>query len=428
MAAALLGACCCVLAPTGAAWGDLIKLKNGGELRGRIQQRRTGPAENQPTTIRTLSGALVVVDPAEIEFVTRRSLKVEHYESRARATPDTVEDQWELAEWCRRNRLTTQRDEHLERVVELAPDHEEAHRALGHMLQDGEWTSRDAIMKAQGYVKYRGRYVSAQELESIEENESEREAEYQWYKKIRLWYGWLDRADRQGQGEAKLLGVDHPDAVRALAQFFAEEKDVARRSMYVDILSRIPGDKSVEALVRQSLNDPESHIRQAAFEGLSADQFDVAYQYYLEALSDENNMVLQRAASALGDIANMQAIPHLIDALVTTHRYRVQIRDTTKTIAFGADGSFRMGAQPIVLPPEIELGLRTGQFPNGVVYIDNSPRAPTRTVTIKQEHENSEVRRALRKLTGQNFGYDRRDWALWWASQKQAGVAAPAVP
>ncbi len=425
--AGLLGGLC-LLALGGRLHADLIKLKNGGELRGRVEDGRQQSGDEGPTTIRTLSGTQIVVEPAEIEFITRRPLKVERYETLARATPDTVEDQWELAEWCRKNRLTTQRDTHLQRVVELDPDHEQAHRALGHMQQDGEWTSRDEIMQAQGYVRHKGRYVSAQELEIIQRNESDRKAESAWHKKIRLWYGWLDRPNRQAQGEARLRAVKHPDAVRGLEHFFAEEEDPARRSMYVEILSQIPGDKPVEPLVRQSLQDPESRLRRAALDGISADQVDAAYQHYLEALSDKANVVLQRAATALGEIGNLQAVPHLIDALVTTHKYRVRVADDSSTITFGKDGSFRIGGQPVALPPAIAIGLRTGQFPDGVIVLPSQTPRRTRVVTVRREHENSEVRAALNKLTGQRFGYNQRDWALWWAAQKQAGLPLPAAP
>jgi len=413
------------------ATADLIRLKNGGELRGQIQDSRKRSPAGKPINIRTLSGALVEVNPAEIEFVTRRSLKVERYETRARETADTLEAQWELAEWCRKNRLITQRTTHLQRVVELEPDHERAHRALGHMRHGDGWASREELMAARGYVKYKGRYVSQQELELREQNSAEREAENAWHQKIRLWHGWLDHrsVERQAQGAAKLRAVDDPNAVRSLSQLFAEEEDPSRRALYVQIMSGIPGDKPVGPLVQQSLQDPEKRIRGDALDGLSADQLAAAVPHYLKALGDDANVVVRRAASALKEIGSPQAIPHLIDALVTTHKYKVQVADNASSVSFGKDGSFNLGGgRQTILPPEIAIGLRTGQFPDGVIILE--PNIPTRkrVVTVKQTHENQEVKSALVRLTGQDFGYNRRDWTLWWAAQQQAGIQVPGIP
>lgn len=102
------------------ARADLVRLKSGGELRGRIVKA----ADESVLTVETESGAEVTVAAAAVEFVTLRSATIEEYESRARRTLASVPDQLGLAEWCRQKGLTAQRLEHLERVIELEPDHE----------------------------------------------------------------------------------------------------------------------------------------------------------------------------------------------------------------------------------------------------------------------------------------------------------------
>ena len=71
--------------------------------------------------------------------------------------------------------------------------------------------------------------------------------------------------------------------------------------------------------------------------------------------------------------------------------------------------------------------LRSGQLSNGVVV--NQANAPafkkTKIVRIKYEHKNGEVLSALRKLAGEDFGYDERTWRLWWIARKNGAGKIP---
>ena len=409
------------------AAADLIKLRNGGEIRG-IIERKVGATDSERIIIETMTGAVIVVDQRDVEFVARRPLTIEEYETRAKSTPNTVEAQWKLAEWCRNKRLKKQREVHLQRVLKLDPYHEQAHRGLGHVQHDGVWLSRDESMKAQGYVKYKGKYVTKQELELLETNEARTAAERRWYKNVKLWHGWLARrqADRSRRGLNELKKIKTPDAIPALVRYFRDDPNKQVRLIYVDILRQIPGANSLAALVAASLRDVDRTVRSEAFKAISPDQFELATMYYIRRLTDAYNTVVRRAAKALEKLGNEQAVPALINALVTTHQYRVRVPDTsTPSFSFGHNGSF---ANPSYLPPDIELQLRAGLLPYGVIV--NAPGLPrrTRVVTIKHNHKNSQALAALKTLTGQNFGYDERTWGLWWAAQKDGANKVPALP
>lgn len=401
---------------------DLIRLKNGGELRGELRDERGGAGER--LTIRTLSGAVVAVDRADIEFLTRRPLRIEEYEARAKRTPPTVEAQWELAEWCRQNTLISQREQHLETIIELDPDHEKAHYALGHSLHDGQWMTRDELMTSRGYVKHKGRYVTPQELELLEKSEAELQAEREWYRKVRLWHGWLTRfPDRARDALVEFRRIRDPNAVAALQKYFSEEPDRQARALYVDILEHIPGDKSAAALVRQSLLDSDTDLRIAALEALAPDQHERAMKLFIAELRNGLNPVVERAAAGLKHIGDDRAVPDLIEALVTTHRYRVTVPDPTSSYSFGGDGSFATG--PAIVPPDVEMAMRLGQLPQGVIV--NKPNlgpVRTRQVTVKKDHRNANVLAALRELTGEDFGYDERTWQLWYTAQKSGALGS----
>jgi len=164
---------------------DLIKLKAGGEIRGKLQRHDSDSDEIR--IIETLSGSRIAVAARQIEFVTNRPLSVEEYETRSRQISDTVQEHLELAEWCSENHLISQRHEELEKVLLLDPDHAKARAALGYTNRDGEWMTRDDVMRKNGYIKYKGRYVSTAELELLEKNEADIAEERKWFKKIKLW-------------------------------------------------------------------------------------------------------------------------------------------------------------------------------------------------------------------------------------------------
>ena len=83
---------------------------------------------------------------------------------------------------------------------------------------------------------------------------------------------------------------------------------------------------------------------------------------------------------------------------------------------FNRDGS---AATSGGLPPEIMAGLLTGQYPNGINVQQSGPQPSVKWVTIHRPQQNLEVLEALRKLTLQDFGFDKRAWRLWWQSQSK---------
>ncbi len=409
---------------------DLIRLKSGGEVRGFIP-RDKGATTDPEVSITTLSGTEVTISQAQIEFVTRRPLKIEEYETRARRTPNTVADQWALAEWCREHNLRKQREFHLERIVQLEPDHKKAHYGLDHTNVDGVWMTREERMTAQGYVKHKGRWVTPQELELTEKTEAEREREQAWHRQIFTWKSWLtgNYAPRKQDALKALQELKDPDAVSALAKHFQDSPDLGLRNLYVSVLKNMPGPKPVLALVWQFLNDVNYELRYAALNAIATDQFQIATPLYLRGLKHEMNPIVCRAGKALERLGDDRIVPDLIEALVTTHNYQIAVPNQNTTMSFRADGSGMVNGTGSTLPPNVAAGLAAGQY-NGVI-INQPPNlmpAPPKYITVSRVHQNAEVLSALQKITGQNFGFDERSWTLWHAAQKNGAGKLPGLP
>ncbi|WP_166823474.1 HEAT repeat domain-containing protein [Thalassoroseus pseudoceratinae] len=400
------------------AFADLIKLNSGGEVRGQFEHK-TKVADLPEVTITTPTGATLIIPQEEIDFVTRRSQAVEEYETRSRRIPNTVEAHWDLATWCLKNKLPAQRERELERVVELAPDHEDAHRSLGHIQHDGTWMTKEEKFLSQGYVKHDGKWITPQEKALLEDAESHDQQDKDWIKKIRQLKGYLlSRPAQSQQALAELKRISDPHAVPALSYFFSDDPNVSMRSLYVGILGQISGPRGVTPLVKQSLFDVAPQIRRAARDAIPEEQYKLAMSLYARELSNGLNTIVCRAGAALEQVGDDQAVPALIGALVTTHQYRIQVPEDS--YSFGANGTYGGGTQ---LPPDIEVGLRTGMFNGAVVNDPGAAGRPTKTVTVSVNHENPQVLSALKKITGKNFGYDERTWALWLQAQ-QAGLVS----
>lgn len=412
--------------PCISAHADLIKLKNGGEIRGKLLRTNTGSAANR--VIQTLTGGSITVDSQNIEFITNRPLKVEVYESRSKEIEDTIEAHLTLADWCSQNHLTSQRHQELEKVIQLDLDHTKARAALGYTKRDGEWMTRDEVMQKNGYIKYKGRYVSSAELELLEKNQADLEAERKWLKIIKLWLTLINGNDllQQQEGLKNLQAVTDPHAVAALARLMGKHQNNAIRSLLVSTLDQIPGQKPLRPLAELVLTDPIQAIRNAALEVLTKRDASKAIAYFIEALKNKSNIIVQRAGNGLEAIGNRSVVPDLISALITRHTYRVRVPDATSTYSYNTNGTF--GGSGVVLPPEIEAGLLSGRYPNGVIVLPSQqPKVQMRTVSVKHLHQNEAILLALQKITQQNFGYNQRLWRLWWASTQNLTGIVPAI-
>lgn len=425
------------------ACADLVKLKSGGELRGTFLDKVTpGRGSKVPVRVQTLTGGVVTIHQEDVAFLARRSRVTEEYEWRSRLAPPTVAAHMELQDWCKQQGLRKERDEELHQVLALNPDHETAHRLLGHVKQDGKWMSRDEAMAAKGYVKYKGKYVFPQEVELLEASALHKDAETAWHKKLHLWRGWLHDGNPAHfvQARREMEAIIDVDAVGPLVRLFRNDASDDVRLLFVQVLAKLQAPPSVHALVLQSLFDLSPTVRVAALEGITGDGRRIATPIYCKALTDELNVVVLRSAVALGYFNDPEVVPSLIEALVTTHTYRQTIQETGY-LAQGAVPEIPQGQLtinepgiPLTIPGiPLPLSLAAGNSPyqSGGQSTTTTAPLPTpvtrqRTVLVTRQEQNVEVLAALRKLTREDFGYDERTWRLWWTTQRSSAKSAGA--
>lgn len=429
--------CCSVTAVLSdrVAMADLVKLKGGGELRGVFLDKVNSSQPKSPVRVETLTGGVITVSPDDVLLVAKRGRNVEEYEWRARLVANTVDAHWELQEWCKQQGLKKERDLELQAVVSLDPNHETAHRLLGHIRQDGKWMSRDDAMAAKGYVKYKGKYLFPQEVALLESTTVHRESETVWYKKLHTWQGWLRGNNPAQQLEARreLAAISDSDAVGPLVRLFRNDPADDVRIIFVETLARLEGTQAIQSLVIQSLFDASSSVRSAAMGAITGKAREIAIPIYTKALHDDLNVVVLRSAVALAHFGDVDSVPHLIDALITTHSYRQTVQEKGYLATNG--GAPLLMNTEVALPPRdipltipgvpFPLSATSPTMPYGAVGPSNTVSVPTpitvtrpKTIVVTQPHQNVEVLAALRKLTGEDFGYDKRTWKLWWTSRR----------
>ena len=393
---------------------DVIKLKNGGEIRGQMNRSQAASGEG-PLEIVSLSGIRVRVSRDSVTLFSFRSLKTEEYETRAKQAAASVEAQWELYHWCRKNNLRDESQTHLEQVVELAPNHAEARKLLDHVQYKGEWVPREEMMREQGYVKYKNRYITLQEMALIDQSEAEAEIERDWTDRIKRWRGGLYASDvsKVADSLTALKEISDPKAITGLVKSFRNHSHKEARLLMVEVLAGIGGEKIVEPLAEQTLFDVDIDVRDEALAAIPERYYPQAAHIFAYRLRHKDNTVVRHAGIGLKHVGDDEVLGDLINALLTTHTVTVQVPVKKPSISLGG------GAQPI-LPPEVEARYLAGQYPHGVI-VGGQSDVVWKPVRVKRTARNGEILAALEHLTGENFGYDERAWRLWLASYKNRG-------
>jgi hypothetical protein len=310
-------------------------------------------------------------------------------------------------------------------VVAHDPEHVAAHRGLGHVKRQGKWTTVDELLASRGFVKHKGKRVLPQELELTLQDERISDAEKSWLKRVKLWQAWLasERGDRHSTAVARLNEIHDPDAVPALVRSFRDAPEEQHRLLYVSVLSKIEGERPVIPMVVLSLVDESKVVREAAIIAIRRKDAAGALVFYLRALKNRQNSVVNRAADALAQLGQDGAIAPLIDALVTRHERQVLVHDTS-LLAGTEDHENR---SDVVLPAGDEASTDEERLSSAApsASVDPDLMDGFVPVTFQKEHQNQSVLAALNLLTQQNFAYDAQAWRQWYNGRKNAPGTKP---
>lgn len=372
----------------GQLFADVFELKAGGRVQGRMVDSESD--DKSEYVIELAGGGRVTIPRSQVDRVDSISEVEAEYEKLARSSPDTVETHWKLVEWCREKKLTAHVKQHLARILELDPNHEEARTASGFRQQNGEWVTRDDVMAARGMVLYEGQYVTPQHVELLERQKNVKATQADWGNTIDRLRRWLTgrREERIAAAHAELAAIHDPAAADAVVNALKRERNPGLKRLWIEVASRIEHKKTVDALVNLSLTDPDPEVRYQSLEYLIKSRRPGLATPYVRALKNRDNVIINRAGAALGQIGDTKAMGPLINALITTHKIQVGDGNADQhAYSFSPDGSaFSFGG--------------------------GGPKI------IEQPVQNPAVLSALVTLAGGvTFDYNQPQWRRWLAAQ-----------
>lgn len=372
--------------PLSAARADVFLLPGGGRLEGALANGSQSPRTTY--VVKLSGGATVTLGADQVEKVIARSAAELEYDRLRHDYPDTDAGQFALAEWCKDNKLVDLQKEHLRRVVELEPNHVKARALLGYNRIGGQWRTTTEHQTALGKVMYKGQWHYPQEIEIIENKSAAEKARREWFGNIDRWRKQL-MTDKAEGAKASILAIADPAAVVALSDALGKEPSEDVRRLYVEALGKIGTPDAVGILLERSLNDPADEVRYTCLDQLTGKPPQVLMTYYIQNLRSPLNDVVNRAASALQKFGDERAIMPLIDALVTTHKFKI----TTGSGGGMSATNSNMGS-----------GLSMG----------------TSTQTVTKLFENPDVLNTLVRLVpGVNYRYEVADWKQWYSGRKK---------
>ncbi len=190
------------------------------------------------------------VDFQEAADLLQANKKLDEYRRLRDEAEDTVAGQFQLADWCRRNKLADQERAHLSRVVELSPDHLDARARLGHIRVGGEWLTAE---------ERRGEFERVVDM---------RKALAHWRPVMRdIARGLLRGKLQREAAEAKLLATGDTAAIGAMEEVISPLGEEAAKLVIEAIAVMDQHDASV-ALARQAVYSPHVSVRELACEKL----------------------------------------------------------------------------------------------------------------------------------------------------------------
>jgi hypothetical protein len=446
-----------IVATAGDARPDVIVLRGGTRVRGKVVADPAKP--DRVLLILERGRTPMSVTKAQVEQVIEEAGPLDGYVLRRAAASGTAQAQFDLGSYCDQHKLPDLARLHFETALKLDPSFGPAHEKLGHTRVGDRWLSGDDLRVAQGLVKYRGRWVTKEEKQQHEQDTATAAEQSSWVRRIRAWREMisLGSPDKRRDAEAQLLSIRDPAAIKPLVRTLGTDTD-DMRSLLARVLGTIPGAESTSALATQLVVEEEADLREKFLGELEKRNDPAATKTLVRALRSSETPVVNRAAWALAHLGAVTAVPSLIPALVTLRQRVVMVQPgmgmgpgegPAITAAFGG-GPFA-GATP---GPPIAWNGSTVAYLNGpmvgpgvVAYGATAtpfyPMASVPTVTgptwggpgyslpgagislslggsrgpvpqvVVDSFENTEVRAALVKLTGQDLGYNQAAWRNW---------------
>jgi len=133
-----------------AAFADVVYLKDGGKLEGKV-------SEQGDTVIVRIGSIKTTIEKDRVLRIEKKMPPREEYRRRLDRVPaKDAAALYELGMWCLDRKLASESRDCFARVLSVDPNHQEARRRLGHVVREGKWVKPCAKCGGTGKVDCHG--------------------------------------------------------------------------------------------------------------------------------------------------------------------------------------------------------------------------------------------------------------------------------
>jgi hypothetical protein len=341
------------------AYADGVKLTGGGHLSGKV--RRVPDAKVPYIVVEVDTGLRVALRASQIRQVVEDKNLAE-YARRAKIAGNDAELNYMLARWCKENLLLAQNRYHMQRAIEIDPDHAYARAALGYSKEQNEWVLYDELQRSRGMIKVGTGGWQLPEVAAMQAAQDEADVgAKKWIKEIgKLRTAAMRGGESGAEAIATLSAIEDPLAAGAVAKELLDSRGANSsqprelRRLWVKLLGRFHNLPALEGLTRAGVEETDDVIREAALEELQEYGSSAAIATYVPMLKSNNNSEVNRAARALSFFPDPELALTITDALVTEHKSTQAVGGGTQA-GFTPDGggAFTSGGKTVVVTQKL---------------------------------------------------------------------------
>jgi hypothetical protein len=350
---------------------------------------------------RAMLALMLLLAAASVSVAADRAALEKGYTDRLIAMDDTVAAHVQMARWCEANGLADRAETHWREALALDPDHAAAKEALAPRPAE---TAPAADVAAPSTAPPTADPGLAARRRALWQEVREVDRQY------------LVPTDEQAwkEGKVRILMLREPAAVEPIAQVLGAGTR-AHQQLACEALSGIPGEDARRELTKVLLTAPDKDVYLAALDGLKRRNDPPDHAILTRALGGQTD-ARQRAAYALGELGAWGAAGALVDHLKVR---RPKVLEAPAVgggtgngayIAIGRAITYVRDAEPIVSDAAVGWDPDIGTIMAGAVLSVRNVRVVGHRRIIEIIAPEPVVREALRKISGQDFGYDQGAW------------------
>jgi hypothetical protein len=322
----------------------------------------------------------------------------EHYERMRSQADDSAAGHLALANWCAEHNLPMQERAHLNRVIQIVPDHVHARQRLNHVRIGGTWVEVQDL--------WLGRRSEQEEADAMRE----------WASTLQPICKSLRSGNARQRTTAceRLRRIVRADAIPALETQLAGDSEAAAL-VAVETLAVLPQHESSLALARLAVLSPWKAVRDGAAEQLKQRPHD----HFVPALLAELSTPVQSRMQAT--LVNGRIVYRHAFSRETQDRNQVRVMDAMldrkpSLVRTDGPGGAATNARGAIAAARAETAARAMADVRTAATVREMARLQQNTMI---HNANDRICAALRIATGADLPPSPKVWWEWWDDRNE---------